>query len=150
MASTEQEHAEILAEVNRQLQEFGRVLPNTQASLDASSIEGVKSAKAFKVALDAAGQAAVDVSKAFTSAMGEMYRGEKGMKAYNKSVDHAASAVGNLALAVGGLGVAFRLLSGPVGLLVAGIGLAVKGIAEYTKATNEMSDQLFDLLSLQD
>ena len=144
MASTEQEHAEILAEVNRQLQEFGRVLPNTQASLDASSIEGVKSAKAFKVGLDAAGQAAVDVIKAYTAAAGAMYNGEKGMKAYNKSVDAGASAVGNLATAAGGLLVVMGALSGPVGLLVAGVGLAVKGIAEYTKATNEMSDNLFD------
>ena len=144
MASTEQEHAELLAEVNRQLQEFGRLLPGTQASLDASSVEGVKSAKAFKIGLDAAGKAAVDVSKAFTDAMGEMYRGEKGMKAYNKSVDAGASAIGNLALAAGSLGVAFGLLSGPIGLLVVGVGAAVKGIAEYTKATNEMSDQLFD------
>ena len=140
MASTEQEHAEILAQINRELQEFGRVLPGTQANLDAVSA----GLPGFGKATALAAEGAKDLGKAFTAGMSAMYNGEKGMKAYNKSITHGADAVGNLTAAAASLGIALGVLSGPVGLLVLGIGAAVKGIAEYTKATNEMSDQLFD------
>jgi len=47
MAGTEQEHAEILAQINREMQEFGQVLPGTRASMDALSVGGKAATAAF-------------------------------------------------------------------------------------------------------
>jgi len=140
MATTEQEHAELLAQINREFQEFGQVLPGTRASLDSVG----KGGKALQVGMEAAGKAAVDLGKAYTAAAAAMYNGEKGMKAYNKSIDAGASAVGSLATAAGALAVVLGAAAAPVVALVAAVGLAAKGLAEYAKAANEQSDALFD------
>lgn len=140
MASTEQEHAEILAQLNREMQEFGQVLPGTRASLDSIGRGG----KALQVGMESAGKAAVDIGKAYTAAAAAMYNGEKGMKAYNKSIDAGADAVTALAATAGAAAVAFGVMTGGVGFLVAAVGLAAKGLAEYAKAANEQSDALFN------
>jgi len=140
MAATEQEHAEILAQLNREMQEFGQVLPGTRASLDSVG----KGGAALRVGLDSAGKAAVDIAKAYTAAAAAMYNGEKGMKAYNKSIDAGADAVTALAATAGAAAVAFGVMTGGIGFMVAAVGLAAKGLAEYAKAANEQSDALFN------
>ena len=140
MAATEQEHAEILAQLNREMQEFGQVLPGTRASLDSVG----KGGAALRVGLDSAGKAAVDIAKAYTAAAAAMYNGEKGMKAYSKSIDAGADAVTALAATAGAAAVAFGVMTAGVGFMVAAVGLAAKGLAEYAKAANEQSDALFN------
>ena len=140
MAATEQEHAEILAQLNREMQEFGQVLPGTRASLDSVG----KGGAALRVGLDSAGKAAVDIAKAYTAAAAAMYNGEKGMKAYSKSIDAGADAVTALAATAGAAAVAMGVMTGGIGFLVAAVGLAAKGLAEYAKAANEQSDALFN------
>ena len=140
MAATEQEHAELLAQINREMQEFGQVLPGTRASLDAVGSGG----KLLTTALGGAGKAAGDIAKAYAAAAGAMYNGEKGMKAYNKSIDAGADAVGNLAVVAGTAAVAIGAMTMGVGLLVAGVAVAAKGLAAYAKAANEQSDALFN------
>jgi hypothetical protein len=140
MAATEQEHAEILAQVNRELQEFGQILPGTRASLDSVG----KGGKALQVGMEAAGKAAVDIGKAYTAAAAAMYNGEKGMKAYNKSIDAGADAVGALAATAGAAAAIMGVMTGGIGFLVAAVGLAAAGLAKYAKAANEQSDALFD------
>jgi len=140
MAATEQEHAEILAQVNREFQEFGQILPGTRASLDSVG----KGGKALQVGMEAAGTAAVSVGKAYAAAAAAMYNGEKGMKAYNKSIDAGADAVAALAVTAGTAAVAFGVMTAGIGFLVAAVGLAAAGLAKYAKAANEQSDALFD------
>ena len=140
MAATEQEHAEILAQLNREMQEFGQVLPGTRASLDSVG----KGGAALRVGLDSAGKAAVDIAKAYTAAAAAMYNGEKGMKAYSKSIDAGADAVTALAATAGAAAVAMGVMTAGVGFMVAAVGLAAKGLAEYAKAANEQSDALFN------
>ena len=140
MADTEQEHAELLAQINREMQEFGQVLPGTRASLDAVGSGG----KLLTSALNNTGKAAGDIAKAYIAAAGAMYNGEKGMKAYNKSIDHGADAITALAATAGTAAVALGAMTMGVGLLVAGVAVAAKAVAEYAKAANEQSDALFD------
>jgi hypothetical protein len=140
MADTEQEHAELLAQINREMQEFGQVLPGTRASLDAVGSGG----KLLQAALTSTGKAAGDIAKAYIAAAAAMYNGEKGMKAYNKSIDHGADAITALAATAGVAAVALGAMTMGVGLLVAGVAVAAKAVAEYAKAANEQSDALFD------
>jgi len=140
MAGTEQEHAEILAQINREMQEFGQVLPGTRASMDALSVGG----KAATAAFDGVGKAAGSVAKAYYDAAAAMYNGEKGMKAYNKSIDSGADAVVALTGAAAAAAVAIGAMTMGVGLIVAGVAVAAKAVADYTKAANEQSDALFD------
>jgi hypothetical protein len=140
MAATEQEHAEILAQLNREMQEFGQVLPGTRASLDSVG----KGGAALRVGLDSAGKAAIDIGKAYTAAAAAMYNGDKGMKAYNKSIDAGADAVTALAATAGAAAAVMGVMTGGIGFLVAAVGLAAKGLAEYAKAANEQSDALFN------
>ena len=140
MAATEQEHAEILAQVNRELQEFGQIMPGTRASMDALSVGG----KAATAAFDGVGKAAGSVAKAYYDAAAAMYNGEKGMKAYNKSIDSGADAIVALTASASAAAVAVGLVTAGVGLLVAGVAVAAKAVADYAKAANEQSDALFD------
>ena len=140
MAGTEQEHAEILAQINRELQEFGQILPGTRASMDALSVGG----KAASAAFAGVGKAAGSVAKAYYDAAAAMYNGEKGMKAYNKSIDSGADAVVALTGAAAAAAVAIGAMTMGVGLLVAGVAVAAKAVADYAKAANEQSDALFD------
>lgn len=133
MASQEQEHAAALEEVIRQYQELGRLLPQQQAAVDAAAT-GIPN---FNKGLAVGGKAAMEMGKAFTSAMGAMYKGEKGLKAFDSSIDHTAQALMVLAGAV-------ALAGGPFTLLAAGLTAAVAGVAKYTKAANEQSDKLYN------
>lgn len=79
--------------------------------------------------------------KIFTSAGTAMYKGEKGMQAFNTSVDAAA---GSLVALVGIIGVATGGISLVTARIVAAVSAAVAGMAEYVKAAGEQSDKLYD------
>jgi len=82
-------------------------------------------------------EGATQLAKVFTSAAGAMYKGEKGMTAFNTSVDAAA---GSMIALVGIIG----LMTGGVSLLTAGLTAAIAGTAAYVKASAEQSDKLYD------
>jgi hypothetical protein len=133
MASQEQEHSEALSEIIRQYQELGRLLPQQQAAVDAAAT-GIPG---FAKGLSVAGKAAGSMAGAFTSAAGAMYQGQKGLKAFDNSIDHTANA---LMVLTGAL----ALIGGPITLLAAGLTAAVGAGAKYVKAANEQSDKLFE------
>lgn len=82
-------------------------------------------------------EGATQLAKVFTSAAGAMYKGEKGMAAFNGSVDAAA---GSLTALVG----VVALLTGGGSLLAAAFTAAIAGAASYVKAAAEQSDKLYD------
>lgn len=132
MASLETEHAELLAQANRELAEFGRMLPNTYMALQGAQA-GIQK---FDAKAQLAEKALTSFAKTFTSAAAAMYRGEKGLSAYNDSIDNAATAVSALTAGI-------AILTGGIGAFAAGIIGATQAVATYTKAVNEQSDALF-------
>lgn len=133
MASQDQEHSETLDQIIRQYQELGRLLPQQQAAADAAAA----GLPGLTKGLNIAGKAAGDLAGAFTNAMGAMYRGEKGLKAFDGAIDKTADALMVLAGAA-------ALLGGPFTLLAAGLVAAIGATAKYVKAANEQSDKLYD------
>jgi len=132
MASLETEHAELLAQANRELAEFGRMLPDTYMKLQGAQA-GIAQ---FEAKAQLAEKALGSLAKTFTSAAGAMYKGEKGMSAYNQSVDAAADAM----IALTGI---VAVMTGGISVLSAGIMAAVGATAKYVKASNEQTDALF-------
>lgn len=95
-----------------------------------------KAASKTDAALSIAAKGAEKLADAFVSGAGAMYRGEKGMAAFNKSIDSTADAI----IAFSG---ALALLGGPVTILVGIFGALVGAGAKYVKAANEQSDALY-------
>ena len=137
MATTEQEHAELLNRVNLEYETLGRVLPGTTAALDAAATK----IPFFGKALDQVGKSAKDLGQAFTAATGAMYAGEKGMSAYNKSVGHAGDAIESFSKGVAlGLAAFNPAIAGTILVL----GKLTKGATDYVKASAKQSDELFN------
>ena len=128
----DRETAEVTAQVNEKLEELSRMLQYTKQGFSDTASSSAKLNAKFHLAT----QAASGLTKAFTEGASAMYRGEKGMKAFNSSVDAGADAL----IALAG---ALALLGGPVTLLAAGLTAAVAAGAKYVKATNEQSDNLY-------
>ena len=84
-------------------------------------------------------EGATQLARVFTSAAGAMYKGQKGMTAFNGSVDAAA---GSLTALVG----VVALLTGGGSLLAASFTAAIAGAAAYVKAAAEQSDKLYDAI----
>lgn len=122
-----------LREFAEHLQEMNRIMPQTRSSFSGLS-EG---ATGMEKGLLVAGKAASNLAGAFTSAMGAMYEGQKGLKAFDQSIDKTADA---LMVLTGAL----ALIGGPITLLAAGLTAAVAAGAKYVKAANEQSDKLYD------
>jgi hypothetical protein len=133
MAIQEQEHSAALEEVIRQYQELGRLMPQQQAAVDAAAT-GIPN---FSAKIDLAGKAATGFGKAFTDAMGAMYKGEKGLKAFDSAIDSATTGI----VALTGL---LALVGGPMTLVAAGLAAVTVASAKYVKAANEQSDKLYD------
>ena len=133
MALQEQQLSAALEDVTRQLNELSSVLPNLPGGMSATATESTAMAKGLSVA----GQAAGKMAGAFTSAMGSMYEGKKGLKAFDGAIDKTADA---LMILTGAL----ALIGGPITLLAAGLTAAVGAGAKYVKAANEQSDKLFE------
>jgi len=145
---TPEESAEQLSRTVNQLNEalngLARAIDPSIKSIDSQSEASTGSAKAEaenekkKAAATKLGvESAVQLAKVFTSAAGAMYKGEKGMSAFNGSVDAAAGSLVALAGVV-------AVMTGGVSLFTAGLVAAIAAGAEYVKASAEQSDKLYD------
>jgi len=130
---------ELLAQVNREYEQFGRILPQTQQQLNAART-GIKN---FDMQLNLAGTAIKSVAGAFTSYTKEMYSGTRGAKAFNNSIDQMATAV---QAASAGLSL---LMPGGVVVkgLVAAIGFLAGEALKAGKTLGEQSDKIYDAFS---
>ena len=135
------ELAELLAEQNRQYKELGFVLPQTrQKLLDAQT--GIKN---FGAMATTAAKTLQALGAAATAYAGEMYRGEQGAAAFNKSLDHVAEAA-----EAASYGLALLM---PGGFIMKGVALGLTFLGnkalqvgkEYAKMANEMSDAQYKL-----
>ena len=145
---TPEESAEQLSrtvnQLNEALNSMARAIDPSIKSIDSQSKASTGSAKAEtenekkKSAATKLGvEAASNLAKVFTSAAGAMYKGEKGMSAFNGSVDAAAGSLVALAGVV-------AVMTGGVSLFTAGLVAAIAAGAEYVKAAAEQSDKLYD------
>lgn len=128
----DRETAEIAGQLNEQLRELLKSQQHAKQGFTDTAASSAKLNAKFLLAQQALG----GVAKAFTDGAAQMYKGEKGMKAFNSSVDAGADAL----IALAG---ALALLGGPVTLLAAGLTAAVAAGAKYVKAANEQSDNLY-------
>lgn len=127
-----EETSDALARLTEQVNSLNQLLDKTKESTGSYGAGMTKGAAAMSLGTQAAGK----LAKAFTDGAAAMYKGEKGMKAFNSSVDAGADAL----IALAG---ALALLGGPVTLLAAGLTAAVAAGAKYVKAANEQSDALY-------
>jgi D-alanyl-D-alanine carboxypeptidase len=126
----------LMAEVNRQMQDYGQVTKQTQDQLfDAQAQQNLR-VKNATAAITSAGSAFGSLAKAGMSAASAMNQGQKGAAAFNGAVDGMADAAKAASIAL-------MLLGGPLGLLAGVVTAAIAGLASYTKAANEMSDSLY-------
>jgi hypothetical protein len=127
--------AAILAQVNQDLKELGYVSQKTTERMEAAE----KATKTLNTKMALGGKAVTALADAGMAAASAMYDGKKGAAAFNQSIDHMAEA----AMAAGAA-LTLMIPGGPViKALFAGMTLAVGAVAKYTKAANEMSDQLY-------
>jgi len=128
----DRETAEVTAQANEKLAELSRLLRDANNGFTETNAGAAKLNAGFHLASQVAG----GLTKAFTDGAAAMYRGEKGLKAFNSSVDAGADAL----IALAG---ALALLGGPVTLVAAGLTAVVAAGAKYVKASNEQSDNLY-------
>lgn len=131
--SNAERFAELLGEMNAQQEALGKMTPQLKANADFAAAGLQK----FEGPIKGAGEAAKQFAGAFVSAGKAMYEGQKGLTAYNQSVDQVATGIKVLGTALG------ALIGGPIGLLVAGISMAATAAGDYVKAANEQTDKLF-------
>ena len=145
---TPEESAEQLSrtvnQLNEALNSMARAIDPSIKSIDSQAKASTGSAKAEtenekkKSAATKLGvEAASNLAKVFTSAAGAMYKGEKGMSAFNGSVDAAAGSLGALAGVV-------AVMTGGVSVFTAGLVAAIAAGAEYVKAAAKQSDELYN------
>lgn len=126
---------ELLAQVNREYEQFGRILPQTQQQLNAANT-GIKN---FDMQLNLAGNAITAITGAATDYAKAMYSGERGAKAFNKSIDGMATAVQAASAALALLVPGGVLIKG----LVAGIGYLAGEAMKAGKVIGEQADMTF-------
>jgi hypothetical protein len=134
-----EETNEALNRLTEQVEMLSRVAGKANANVNQFSASASKTASGMgkvDVGLNLAAQSASKLADAFVSGAGAMYRGEKGMAAFNSSVDAGADAL----IALAGV---LALIGGPVTLLAAGFTAAVAAGAKYVKAANKQSDDLY-------
>ena len=128
--------ARLMAEVNRQMRDYGQLTKQTQDQLfDARAKEkfGIQNAT---VAMNSAGQAVGNLAKAAAGAASELYNGKKGASAFNGALDGMSSAMQNGAKAIGSMFPAAK------GAAIA-FSLATQAVTTYAKAANTMADGLY-------
>lgn len=125
---------ELLAQVNREYEQFGRVLPETRRALD-SATTGVKN---FDMQLDLAANAARGVVGAVTGYTKAMYNGERGMRAFNSSIDSMAGAVQSASASLG------QVLPGAIGIAVSSLGFLAGELMKASKVIGEQADLSYD------
>lgn len=135
MADQNQQIAEAMERVNREMDLFGRVTQETADQLTDAKV-GIKG---FSEATRTAGAVLGKLADAGMQAAGAMYDGKKGAAAFNDSVKSMGESA-----EIAGAALALLIPGGPaIKLLVAGIGAAAGAYAKYTAAANKMSDDLF-------
>jgi len=130
----EQEYSELLAQANRELAVYGEISQNTQqALLDAQT--GVKdfSQRVAGPAKKAVSDLGAVVGRTATA----MYRGEKGLKAFDGALDSASSAADSASKALFAIG-------GPLGLFLGAITFLIGKAVKATKVVNEQLDKQYD------
>jgi hypothetical protein len=128
--------AELQAEVNRQMKDYGEVSKTTQTQFTDATMKAKFGLKEFTKAADKGGQAVGHLAKAGTEAAKAMYANQKGASAFNSSLDAMSSAAT-------AAGVALMLLGGPVKIAIGIIGLLAGSALKFTKTINEQSDALY-------
>lgn len=127
---------ELLAQVNREYEQMGRVLPQTQQQMS-SAASGVRN---LDMQMDLAGTAIKAVAGAATDYAKAMYNGERGAKAFNRSIDQMATAV-----QAAGAALALLIPGGPlIKAVVAGLGYVAGEAMKAGKVIGEQADATFD------
>jgi|LakMenEpi03Aug12_release.lakeMendotaPanAssembly.Ray.scaffolds.fasta_scaffold54713_1 hypothetical protein len=126
---------ELLAQVNREYEQFGRILPQTQQQLNAAKT-GIKN---FDMQLNLAGNAITAITGAATDYAKAMYNGERGAKAFNKSIDGMATAVQAASAALALLVPGGVLIKG----VIAGLGYLAGEAMKAGKVIGEQADMTF-------
>lgn len=135
MADQNQQLAEVMERVNREMALYGELTKDTADALNDAKV-GIKG---FSAATRMGGDAIMSVGKAATAAAGAMYEGKKGAAAFNDSITELGTAA-----KIAGAALALLVPGGPIiKLFVAGLGAAVSATADYVKAANEMADKLY-------
>ena len=128
--------AQLMADVNRQMQEYGEVSQDTQKKVYDANIKSKYGIENATAAIEGAGKAAGHLSKASTEATRAMYDNKKGATAFNSSLDSTSSA----AFAAGK---ALMLMGGPVSMLIGGLTMLAGGVVKLAKVAGEQSDALY-------
>lgn len=128
--------AELQAEVNRQLADYGEVSQTTQRQFTDATMRAKHGLKNFTDAANKGGQAVGHLAKAGAEAAKAMYANQKGASAFNSSLD-------SLSAAATAAGVALMLLGGPVKIVIGLVGIFAGSVFKFTKTINEQSDALY-------
>lgn len=128
--------AEIMAEVNRQMRDYGEVTTQTKNELFNAEMRQKHGIKDATKAFESAGSAVGSLAKAAGAAGAAMYNNQKGAAAFNSSLDavsNSASSAAKSLLAIGG----------PIGMVAAGLMLIVGAGAKAVQVINKQSDAVF-------
>jgi len=128
--------AELMAEVNRQMRDYGEVSKQTKNDLFNAEMRQKHGIKDATKAFESAGTAVGSLAKAAGAAGAAMYNNQKGAAAFNSSLDAVSTAA--TAAAVG-----LVALGGPVGMVAAGLMLLVGASAKAVQVINKQSDAVF-------
>lgn len=116
---------------------YGKMQASTAIQLKDAQEFAAFGLKNYTAATGMAGKAVGALAGAAVTSAAEMYKGSKGMSAFNSSLDDISTAVGLAAAAI------TMLVGGPLGILAGGLAMAASAAIAYTKAANEMSDKLY-------
>lgn len=127
---------ELLAQVNREYEQMGRVLPQTQHQMS-SAASGVKN---LDMQMDLAGTAVKALTGAFLDYNKAVYNGERGTRAFNRGVEGMATAVQAASAALALLIPGGALIKG----VVAGLGYLAGEAMKASTVIGEQADATFD------
>jgi hypothetical protein len=128
--------AELTAEVNRQMADYGQVTKQTQDQLYDAQMKAKYGINNATKAFESAGSAIGSLAKAAGAAGAAMYNNKKGAAAFNDSLDGVSTAATAAAVGLAALG-------GPVGMVAAGLMLLVGAGAKAVKVINDQSDAVY-------
>ena len=128
--------ADAMAEVSRQMAEYGQVTKDTQAKAFDASMKLKYGFDNASAAVNKSGQAVGHLAKAAAEAGKSMYNNQKGASAFNSTLESAGTAVQ-------AFGAALMLLGGPITMLVGGLAILTGGVIKFGKTINEQSDALY-------
>jgi hypothetical protein len=128
--------AQLMADVNRQMQEYGEVSQETQKKVYDANMKAKLGINNATAVMEGAGKAAGHLAKAGAEAAKAMYDNKKGATAFNSSMDSISSAAT-------AAGAALMLMGGPVTMLIGGLTMLAGGVVKLAKVAGEQSDALY-------